>query len=322
MKQLIGQDTIVNSSLMETSTHGTQAFPFALYLDDFSHFKNDSICWHWHEEVQITYIHEGEFICHVGSEKIYMSPGDLIFINSRALHQIVPCRRNSGKLYAFLWRAELISQPGSDLYRHCIEPLIASPMRHFLFASGHELNKQIRSSLRMMINTTLDALPFYELRICSQLTRIWLRLCEYSSGAAADLSGAQLNAREKDEEKVKLAMSFIQDNFSEKLSLDAIDLRVRTPISTQELADAAGFSLSHYHHIFEAATGMSPGRYITYRRLACAAALLREGKSVSEAAGLSGFGSDTFFITTFKKNVGMTPYRYACRCRPEIMDTP
>ena len=50
--------------------------------------------------------------------------------------------------------------------------------------------------------------------------------------------------------------------------------------------------------------------------------LLREGKSVSEAAGLSGFGSDTFFITTFKKNVGVTPYRYACRCRPETADTP
>lgn len=298
MKQLTGQDTIVNSSLMETSTHGTQAFPFALYLDDFSHFKNDSICWHWHEEVQITYIHEGEFICHVGSEKIYMSPGDLIFINSRALHQIVPCRRNSGKLYAFLWRAELISQPGSDLYRHCIEPLIASPMRHFLFASGHELNKQIRSSLRIMINTTLDALPFYELRICSQLTRIWLRLCEYSSGAAADLSSAQLNAREKDEEKVKLAMSFIQDNFSEKLSLDAI-------------AKAAFTNRSELCRCFRRVLDLSPNEFILQYRLNRSLALLENPElRIADIAIVCGFSSSSHFGSLFSRHFGCTPLQY------------
>ena len=298
MKQLTGQDTIVNSSLMETSTHGTQAFPFALYLDDFSNFKNDSICWHWHEEIQITYIHEGEFICHVGSEKMHMFPGDLIFINSRALHQIVPCRRNSGKLYAFLWRAELFSQPDSDLFRHCIAPLINSPMRHALFTYGHELNKQIRSSLHMIINATLDSLPYYELRICSQLTRIWLRLCEHSSGVSADATAAQLHALEKDEEKVRLAMSFIQENFSAKLSLDSV-------------AKAAFTNRSELCRCFRRVLDLSPSDFILQYRLNRALALLENPElRIADIAIICGFCSPSHFGSLFSKHFGCTPLQY------------
>ena len=93
-------------------------------------------------------------------------------------------------------------------------------------------------------------------------------------------------------------------------SLDAIDLRVRTPISTQELADAAGFSLSHYHHIFEAATGMSPGRYITYRRLLHAVYDMSCGMSAIDAALTYGFDTHAGFYKAFRKEFGCPPSRY------------
>ena len=70
MKQLRGKDTVVDASLKEIKRHGTEGFPFAVYLNDFSSFQTDGICWHWHDELQITMITEGNFLCQVGSEKV------------------------------------------------------------------------------------------------------------------------------------------------------------------------------------------------------------------------------------------------------------
>ena len=56
MEQINATETIVDNSLKEVKKHGTKAFPFAVYLDDFSSFKNGYICWHWHDELQITMI--------------------------------------------------------------------------------------------------------------------------------------------------------------------------------------------------------------------------------------------------------------------------
>ena len=63
MEQIKATETLVDSSLRETKMHGTVGFPVGVYLDDFSDFKNGYICWHWHEEIQISWIIEGEFLC-------------------------------------------------------------------------------------------------------------------------------------------------------------------------------------------------------------------------------------------------------------------
>ena len=146
MKQLRGKDTVVDSTLKEVKAHGTEGFPFAVYLNDFSQFQTDGICWHWHDEAQITLITEGEFLCQVGSEKIVMQPGEIIFFNSFALHQIMPVKKASGKLYSFIWRNELLGGMGeSDVYKNCIEPITASPLKYVYFG----LSKQKTAASRI-----------------------------------------------------------------------------------------------------------------------------------------------------------------------------
>ena len=108
--------TIVDDSLRETKMHGTEGFPLAVYLDDFADFENGYICWHWHEEVQVTMIIEGAFLCQIESEQLHLKEGDIVFINSGLMHQIRPCMLAQGKLYSFIWRGELIGNTrGSDI---------------------------------------------------------------------------------------------------------------------------------------------------------------------------------------------------------------
>ena len=294
MQILPGQDTIVDGSLMETSRHGSDGFPFAVYLDDFSSFKADSICWHWHEEAQITYIAEGEFYCHVGSEKLLMRPGELIFINSRALHQIVPCERGRGKLYAFLWRPELLGRVGGDVYAHCIEPMLSSPLRHVFFPLGHELNRQLQASLRRIISVAKEKSLCFELDIVSQLSRIWLRLCRMAEGKAP----SRLPTLEKDEEKVKLAMSYIQANYREKISLDSI-------------AKAAITNRSELCRCFRRVLDMTPGDFLLQFRLTQALSMLEDPElRVADIAESCGFCSPSHFGSHFARHLGCTPLQY------------
>lgn len=293
MKQLRGQDTVVDSSLMETSAHGTEGFPLAVYLDDFSYFKNDGICWHWHGEAQITYVTEGEFICHVGSDKLRLRPGDIIFINSRALHQIIPTQRSSGKLYAYLWRPELLGRPGGDLYKNCIEPLITSPLRYAFFSTEHEQNRQIQTALRAIAKAMTDRLPFFEMHVCNQLARIWLRICEQSAGGTAELI-----LREKDEEKVKLAMAYIQSHYAEKLSLE-------------EIAKAALTNRSELCRCFRRVLDLSPNEFILQYRLSRALSLLEDPeRRIADIAISCGFCSPSHFGSHFARHLGCTPLQY------------
>ena len=109
MEQIKANETLVDSSLRETKMHGTVDFPVGVYLDDFSDFKNGYICWHWHEEIQISWIIEGEFLCQMEGRTVRLHPGELIFVNRGVLHQIYPVQKGYGRLYAFLWGPEFIS---------------------------------------------------------------------------------------------------------------------------------------------------------------------------------------------------------------------
>ena len=93
-------------------------------------------------------------------------------------------------------------------------------------------------------------------------------------------------------------------------SLDLIEARLRTSVTAQELADAAGFSLYHYYHVFEAVTGMSVGRYITHRRLLHALWDMSRGKEAIAAALEYGFDTHAGFYKAFRKEFGCAPSQY------------
>lgn len=93
-------------------------------------------------------------------------------------------------------------------------------------------------------------------------------------------------------------------------SLDTIEERLCTELDVRELADAAGFSLYHYYHVFEAVTGMSVGRYITHRRLLHALWSMNCGQDATGAALTYGFDTHSGFYKAFRKEFGCSPSGY------------
>ena len=90
-----------------------------------------------------------------------------------------------------------------------------------------------------------------------------------------------------------------------------INKNIDSPISIEHLAAEFFLSESYICRIFKSATGTTIGKYITARRISIAKALLKEGRSVSEAYELSGFTDYSSFFKSFTKAVGVSPKKYA-----------
>lgn len=93
-------------------------------------------------------------------------------------------------------------------------------------------------------------------------------------------------------------------------SLDYIEENLGTELTAEEMAEKAGYSLSHYSRLFREATGMSVGHYILRRRLLHAGWDMSRGGSFIETALRWGFDTYAGLYRAFVREFGCTPTEY------------
>lgn len=293
MTELQARQTIVDDSLREIKVHGTAGFPMGVYLDDFSDFENGYICWHWHEEPQLTMILEGEFVCQVEAEEIRLKEGDIVFVNSGLLHQIKPCRHKTGKLYSIIWRGELLGNRDSDTYRYCVEPVFYGNLPYFLWKEENAKEKTA-AVLREIVELYGKKQGAYQLRIAMLVSHIWLELYDRLPRNETALPPKV----QRDKLRVKAAMQYMQENYREQLGLD-------------EIAEAVFISRSELCRSFQRTLHMAPMEFLMEYRIRQSLILLKNRElRILDVAEMTGFCSPSHFGTHFRKYMGCTPKEY------------
>jgi AraC family transcriptional regulator len=104
-----------------------------------------------------------------------------------------------------------------------------------------------------------------------------------------------------DQSPLRRTLDYIEDNLSEHITLDS-------------LAEVTGYSVFHFARKFALAMGVSPGRYISQKRLENAKTELAAGKlTLVEIALNARFSSQAAFTRAFHRTMGMTPMEYRRR---------
>ena len=93
-------------------------------------------------------------------------------------------------------------------------------------------------------------------------------------------------------------------------SLDYIEENLTAELTTGELAELAGYSVSHYSHLFREATNMSVGHYILRRKLLHAGYEMSCGGSFLDTALRYGFDTYAGLYRAFVREFGCTPTEY------------
>lgn len=106
---------------------------------------------------------------------------------------------------------------------------------------------------------------------------------------------------------------FRSDNNAGKVAMDYIHINYANPdLSVQDVATAAGVSLTYLPQLFRQIFGMTVRQMIVQVRLHRACELLAFGEhSVREIALLCGWNDHSYFSNIFRKHYKMTPVQYA-----------
>lgn len=209
------------------------------------------------------------------------------------------------QLYPVQYGNVVITRPYE--YHHCIYHT-KTKHRHFWILFSGESNQHL---LEMFFGRRKGSgnLLALEPEKVQELTELCFSLCQSQQGAVEKYFGffkmlrlleqAEVSDENGVESKHEMAsvLSTIHRQYAEKLSI-------------RELAAESHISISTLERWFEENLHMTPSAYIRKIRLANAARLLSDQRSVTEAAEGCGFSDVSAFITAFKKNYGMTPLQY------------
>jgi len=96
------------------------------------------------------------------------------------------------------------------------------------------------------------------------------------------------------------------------LAIDRIVARPDRPVRLKELARAAGFSPFHFHRVFQALVGETPGDFSRRLRLERALAMMafQPRESFTSIALSCGFNSSSDFSRAFRQRFGVAPSKF------------
>lgn len=291
-------DIPINSKRMETTRIGTFDFPLAVHKNDLKKNVLGFVNWHWHYEFQLTYVVRGTISVFFNQQTIDLQEGQGIYINPEVLHMIRD-RYDSDAMFISLDVSPklLTSFPNSVFERSYVKPVFCSSAADAVILDpGVFWQKKILDEA-MSIEQDYKSRSFgWELAVSSSLYAIWKEVvCHLQESLAEHDAPAADGARMRRNQRLKDTLAYIREHFTEKITLDEIAKHLH--LSTNECC-----------RFFKKNMNCTLFEYITEYRLSKSMELLEHTDlPVSQIAYESGFGSSSYFIEKFRKNVGMTP---------------
>lgn len=282
--------------LKENRIHGDVLFPLSAYFMDISAGGIVLDC-HWHEEFEFLMVTSGKAVFQIDNSYYNLQAGEGVFVNSGELHAGYPLESSACTYKAIVFGAALFNSGSFDLIQSkYIDPIIKNRFffkRHLTGAEEWEC--ALLQRLLKAVDYVLDKAPAYELLTKSELYGIFSLLVINSTPVQAD---ADINQGVQRTEKLKTALKYMQENFSQKLS-------------TMDISAYLNISEGHFCRLFKQYFKRTPIEYLNYYRISRAARLLEDTElKVLEVAMEVGFDNLSYFISTFKHIMNTTPSKY------------
>lgn len=248
---------------------------------------------HHHDFYEVYLFLGGKAEYWVEGQLFRLQPGDLLLINPMEIHR--PIFKGEDSVYEriVLWidknYLETLSANGVALTR-CFDNTI--PTHTNLLRPTAAKRPEIIARMGELVRESYG--NDYGSHLCA--SGILLQFMVEVNRMALN-AHAPTPEREEPSKLVSDVLSFINENYSEDLSLEGI---------------AEQFFISKYHlsHEFNRTVGVGVYRYIILKRLLMAKQLLENGMSPGEVYGKCGFRDYTTFFRSFKAEYGISPGMY------------
>lgn len=271
-----------NEELREESMFLSEEFPIAMYTQNFVHAASDSIPFHWHDELQITWISEGELEYCINGDKFRLGSDKLLLVQSHQLHS---SHTTTGdvKTLCINFTPEIFHPL---ILKKYIQPMLDS----HAFAYSLLLLKPYQiTMLKKLQNWKKEPLGYFS--VMNFLSQVFEEI----------LKEFEEDAESLDREETRLfheMLSFVHVNFAQ-------------PLSVKDIADSAILNKNRCTALFKKYTNMSPIKYLNeYRLYTAKNMILHTDKSISDISADVGYNQISHFIEQFRLSYGMSPLKY------------
>lgn len=284
-----------NGSREEIMPDYAADFPYIASYVEMDRFTGNFVPWHWHKEIEVFYILEGNLEYDTPKGKTIFGPGSAGIVNSNVLHRSrMHKEEKKVAAYIHLFDPVLISgSRGSRIERKYVTPFITAAQLDIVgLYSEKEENRALLEAVRQSFEIE-EAEPAYELKLRSCLSEIWVQMFSVVKPLLKEkgISG-------KMDEKAKRMLAFIHENYGGK-------------ITVSEIAGAAFISERECFRTFHECLHMTPAEYLMDYRLQAACRMLVTGNdSITQISQSCGFSGSSYFGKIFRNALGCTPLEY------------
>ncbi|HEY4208718.1 MAG TPA: AraC family transcriptional regulator [Puia sp.] len=253
--------------------------------------------YHFHPELELTYVSSGTGTRYIGDHIESFSEGDLVLVGSNLPH---------------LWKNDKIYYQGDPyLKTHAI---VIQFKEDFLGEQALELPEmknikkvivQSRMGLKIL-NRNRDKIAALMQAMVDQsgaeriinLLFVLNIIAESKDLKTLSSRAFSMDATQLGLERINKVFAYIFENFSEEISL-------------KKISDIANMSPTAFCRYFKTHTNKTFSAFIIETRIHHSCKLImNENKSLSDIAFESGFSNLSYFTKQFKKTIGMAPREY------------
>lgn len=285
----------IDKSKKELKEHGSFGFPVQVSYEALSRYPSGSFLLHWHPEIELTLILEGELEYQINGRTYHLVEGEGIFGNSNTLHTGYSLSGGECRYLSFTFHPKMIyGYEGSLIQRKYVEPVLISPrMKAIHFRCSEIRSKEILKLLADIHQWTLKRPDAYELKIKLVLGRIWELLFSYMKELPEAPAGDEKNIQ-----RIKTMLSFMQEHYKEKLTLE-------------DIASSVNICKSECCRFFKKHTSTTIFDYLLSFRVEQSLGLLTGTEySITQIAEMAGFSDSCYYTKIFKKYKGCTPREF------------
>ena len=297
---MAGHQIVLKSNLEETTQHGSEGFPAALYETVFRSKMLRYVPLHWHKELQLCLILTGRVRFSINQKEVEAGAGDVIFINSQVIYSATSISNDEEEAsYCCInFAYEMVGGfHGSLMERNFVLPFLRNEQNDFLLISEKSeegLLEEISSKMLHIRKLFKETEPERYFDIFAELVLIWKELVRWLHKTEDQPS----TRRPEDYETSRKVISYIEKNLGEKLTLDLI-------------AKEVCLSKWECSRRFKRIAGESVWSYLISARMAKAVELLLYSRKSVERIGFEvGFPNVNLFIRQFKKEFRTTPGQF------------
>ena len=280
----------------ELKSHGRYEFPVNVSYEQLSRYERGSFSWHWHPEIELTFVLSGQIEYQINGKSYTLKEGDGIFCNTNALHtghmiDGMDCIYISTTfaprfLYGF---------SNSIIQTRYVDPVLTDvQLASVVFSPDGDWQSRILKDMHRIYDLSLSEPAAFEMEIQKILLSIWIELYRHAS-----FSGESQNtAAARDVERLRILLDYIHRHYMEHLTLEELSAQIH-------------ICRSECCRFFKKCMNESLFDYLLDYRIEKSLPLLGEHHlSVTETAELTGFSSPEYFAKVFREQMGCTPSFY------------